>query len=149
MTVQIVLSQKGENDPMTITAEATAENIEAITEFVNRELEARECPYREQMQICVAIDEIVSNIARYAYTPDKGNVTVNFAYEEQDRTVVLTFTDEGIPYDPLQREDPDVSLPAEKRKIGGLGIYLVRKTMDRLSYRRENGKNILTVRKKI
>ena len=131
------------------TTEAKVGNIEAITEFVDRELEARECPLKEQMQIRVAIDEIVANIAQYAYTPGTGNVTVCFDFEEQERTAVLTFIDEGVPYDPMQREDPDVSLPAEKREIGGLGIFLVRKTMDDMAYRREDGKNILTVRKKI
>ena len=131
------------------TTEAKVGNIEAITEFVDQELEARECPLKEQMQIRVAIDEIVANIAQYAYTPGTGNVTVCFDFEEQERTAVLTFIDEGIPYDPMQKEDPDVSLPAEKREIGGLGIFLVRKTMDDMAYRREDGKNILTVRKKI
>ena len=104
---------------------------------------------RPQMQIRVAIDELVSNVVRYAYAPDTGNITVCFDFEEQDRTAVLTFIDEGIPYDPLQNREPDVSLPAEKREIGGLGIFLVRKTMDGMAYRRENGKNVLTIRKKI
>ena len=132
-----------------ITTEAKIENIEQITEFVDRKLEERECPVKQQIQIRTAIDEIVSNIARYAYTPDTGNVTVQFDYDESDRSVLLTFTDEGVPFDPLQQEDPDITLSAEERGIGGLGIYLVRKTMDDVSYVREDGKNILLIRKKI
>ena len=133
----------------TITTEAKIENIEQITEFVDRELEERGCPAKQQIRIRTAIDEIVSNIARYAYAPDTGNVTVQFNYDESDRSVLLTFTDEGVPFDPLQQEDPDTTLPAEEREIGGLGIFLVRKTMDEVGYVREDGKNILRIRKKI
>ena len=133
----------------TITIEAGVENIQTVTDFVDRELEALECPLRQQTQISVAVDEIVSNVANYAYVPGTGSLTVNFDFEEQDRTAVLTFIDNGIPYDPLQKEDPDVTLSADKREIGGLGIFLVRKMMDDMIYRREDGKNILTLRKKI
>ena len=133
----------------TITTEATIRNIETVTAFVDRELEALGCPLRPLMQIRVVIDEIVSNIARDAYAPGTGSVTVQFAFDEKDRTVSLTFVDEGIPFDPLQQEEPDISLPAAKRKIGGLGILLVRKTMDEVTYRREDGKNILCLRKRI
>ena len=133
----------------TITTKAETANIEAITAFVDQELEARGCPVRQQMQIRVAIDEIVANVANYAYVRGSGNLTVNFAFEEQDRTAVLTFIDEGIPYDPVKKEDPDITLPAQEREIGGLGIFLVRKIMDDMNYRREGGKNILTLRKKI
>ena len=133
----------------TIVAEAITDSILPITEFADRELAARDCPVRQLMQIRVAIDEIISNIAYYAYPGKRGKVTVSFAFEEESRTAVLTFTDSGIPYDPLQYAEADVSLPASKRQIGGLGIFLVRKTMDSVSYRRENGMNILCIRKQI
>ncbi len=133
----------------TITAEAIVENIETISDFVERELEAVDCPMKPQMQIRVAMDELLSNVVRYAYKPGTGSVTVGFEFDEAERLVTLTFTDEGIPYDPLQKEDPDVTLPAEERGIGGLGIFLVRKTMDGMKYRREDGKNILQITKKI
>ena len=132
-----------------ITMEARIENIEPITAFVGHELEAINCPPQPQMQIIVAIDELISNIANYAYAPGGGTVTVEFDYDEADRTIMITFTDEGVPYDPLQHEEPDISLPAEKREIGGLGIHLVRKTMDDMKYRYENSKNILTIFKRI
>lgn len=133
----------------TITAEAIVENIETISDFVERELEAVDCPMKPQMQIRVAMDELLSNVVRYAYTPGTGSVTVGFEFDEAQRLVTLTFIDEGIPYDPLQKEDPDVTLSAEERGIGGLGIFLVRKTMDGMKYRREDGKNILQITKKI
>jgi len=132
-----------------ITVEATIENIEVITEFTDRELEALDCPIRPLMQIRVAIDEIVSNIARNAYAPGTGTITVVFSFDETERMAELTFIDEGVPFDPLQREDPDITLSAAERPIGGLGIMLVRKTMDEMTYRREEGKNILCLRKKI
>ena len=133
----------------TITMEARPESIEAITDFADRELEAVGCPLRPLMQIRVAIDELVSNIAHYAYSPGTGSVTVQFDFDPETRTVVLTFIDSGVPYDSLQNADPDVTLPVEKRRIGGLGIFLVRKTMDHMSYRRDGGRNILEIRKKI
>ena len=132
-----------------ITTEAKMENIERITVFMDREMEKINCPARQQIQIRIAIDEIVSNIVRYAYRQETGTVTVQFDYNESDRSILLTFSDKGFPFDPLQQAAPDITLPAEKRKIGGLGILLVRKTMDEVSYVRENGKNILRIKKKI
>ena len=130
-----------------VTLPAKVESITAVTAFLEQELDAIGCPVKEKMQICVAADEIVTNIAMYAYTPGSGELTVRFAFDEEHRTAEITFTDEGIPFDPLQKEDPDVTLSADKRQIGGLGIFLVKKTMDGMAYRREGGKNILTIRK--
>ena len=146
----LCLEYKGvPEEKKSITTEAKIENIEQITAFVDRELEKENCPARPAAQIRVAIDEIVSNVARYAYTPDTGSITVDFEYDEPGGDVLLTFTDEGAPFDPLQQADPDVTLPAEERRTGGLGIFLVRKMMDGVSYAREDGKNILRIRKKI
>ena len=130
-----------------LTLPAKVESITAVTAFLEQELEALGCPLKQKMEICVAADEIVTNISMYAYTPGSGELTVCFAFDEEHRTAEITFTDEGIPFDPLQKEDPDVTLSADKRQIGGLGIFLVKKTMDGMAYRREDGKNILTIRK--
>lgn len=132
-----------------ITVPAKTESIAAVTAFVDGELEKLNCPVRQQMQIDVAIDELISNVARYAYAPGTGEVTVLFGYDETSRTAALTFIDRGIPYDPLKKPDPNVALPAREREIGGLGIFLVKKTMDEVSYRYEDGKNILCVKKKL
>ena len=133
----------------TITLAATVKNIATVTAFLEQELEALDCPVKAAMQISVAADEIVTNIAMYAYTPGSGDVTVQFAFDAATRTAEIAFTDSGTPFDPLKKADPDVTLSAEEREIGGLGIFLVKKTMDEVLYRRENGRNILTIRKKI
>ena len=130
-----------------LTLEARLENIPTVVAFIDRELEAVDCPMKAQLQFDVAIDELFSNISRYAYAPETGSATVRFEYDPAGRTAYVTFIDRGIPYDPLQKSDPDVSLSAEEREIGGLGIFMVKKTMDGMTYRREDGCNILTISK--
>ena len=132
-----------------LTIAAAVENIETVTEFVNEQLEAYDCPMKVQIQIDVAIDELFSNIARYAYNPEVGIATVQVAVAEDPLSVVITFIDNGIPYDPLKREDPDVTLSIEERGIGGLGIYMVKKTMDDITYEYKDGQNILRIKKRI
>lgn len=132
-----------------LTVAATVENIETVTDFVNEQLEALDCPMRAQMQIDIAIDELFGNIAQYAYAPKIGQATVQLEVTEDPRAVVITFIDSGIPYDPLQNEDPDITLSAEERQIGGLGIFMVKKSMDEISYKYQDGKNILTIKKNI
>ncbi len=128
---------------------ATVENIEAVTDFVNQQLETLDCPMKAQMQIDIAIDELFGNIAHYAYNPEIGGAIVRVEVTEDPLAVIITFIDNGVPYDPLAKEDPDVTLSAEDRDIGGLGIYMVKKTMDEISYEYKDGQNILTIKKKI
>ena len=132
-----------------LALKATIENIPRVTEFIDAQLEALDCSMKAQMQIDVAIDELLGNIANYAYGTGKGDVTVRFDFEPDSRTVALTFIDSGIPYDPLAKPDPDVTLAVEKRSVGGLGIFLVKKTMDDMTYARQDGHNVLTIRKRI
>lgn len=132
-----------------LTIAATIENIETVTEFVNEQLEALGCPMKAQMQIDIAIDELFGNIAHYAYNPDVGSATVQVEVTEQPLAVVITFIDGGIPYDPLKAADPDITLSAEDRQIGGLGIYMVKKSMDEISYEYKDGKNILSIKKRL
>ena len=131
----------------TLTVEAALENLEQATAFVDAFLEAHDCPMRTQMQIDLCVEEIFVNIAHYAYQGKTGTAEIRLS--EADGIVELTFLDSGMPYDPLKKEDPDVTLSAEKRQIGGLGIFLVKKSMDSVSYRFENGQNILTMTKAI
>ena len=126
---------------------ATIENIPAVTEFVDAELEACGCPMKAQMQIDIAIDELFGNIARYAYNPDVGPATVRVEVTDSPLAVEITFIDGGIPYDPLKKEDPDITLSAEQREIGGLGIFMVKKSMDSITYEYKDGKNILAIKK--
>ena len=132
-----------------LTITATVENIETVTTFVDEQLEALDCPVKAQMQINIAIDELFGNIAHYAYNPDVGEATVRVEVVEDPLSVVITFIDGGVPYDPLAAADPDTSLSAEDRAIGGLGIFMVKKSMDDIAYRYENGKNILSIRKNL
>ena len=130
-----------------LTVDATIENIEKVTDFVNEELEKLDCPMKAQIQIDVAIDELFGNIAHYAYNPNVGPATIRVEVVEDPMAVVLTFIDHGIPYDPLAKEDPDIKLSAEERKIGGLGIYMVKKSMDEITYEYKDGQNILRIKK--
>ena len=130
-----------------LTIAATVANIGAVTDFVDAQLEALDCPMKAQMQINIAIDELFGNIAHYAYNPDVGEATVRVEVEEEPLSVIITFIDGGVPYDPLQAAEPDTTLSAEERALGGLGIFMVRKSMDEITYRYENGRNILSIRK--
>ena len=130
-----------------ITLTATLENIEAVTKFVDEQLEELDCPMKAQMQIDIAIDELFSNIARYAYAPNVGEATVRVQSSDDPLTVIITFIDKGVPYNPLEKEDPDTTLSADDRQIGGLGIYMVKKSMDSMEYEYRNGQNILSIKK--
>ena len=132
-----------------LTLAATIENIEKVTDFVNAQLEEIDCPMKAQMQIDIAIDELFGNIAHYAYNPETGPATVRVEVTEEPISVIITFIDHGVPYDPLKQEDPDISLSAGERSIGGLGVFMVKKTMDEISYEYRDGKNILRIRKKM
>lgn len=130
-----------------LTLEATVENLDVVTDFVNEQLELYDCPMKAQMQIDVAIDELFSNIAHYAYNPDVGPATVRVEVADDPLAVVITFIDNGVPYDPLAKADPDITLSAEERGIGGLGIFMVKKTMDDITYEYKDGQNILKIKK--
>lgn len=131
----------------TLTVEARTENLDRVLGFIEQNLEAADCSVKAQTQICVAAEEIFVNIAHYAYTPDTGEAVIRIAAE--NGMAEIEFRDRGIPFDPLAKADPDVTLSADKRKIGGLGIYMVKKSMDQVMYRREDGQNIFTMRKKL
>ena len=132
-----------------LTIDATVQNIEKVTAFVDEQLAQLNCPLKAQMQIDIAIDELFGNIAHYAYNPKTGPATVRIDVLQDPLSVVVTFIDNGKAYDPLAREDPDISLTAQEREIGGLGIYMVKKSMDEISYEYKDGKNILRIKKKI
>lgn len=132
-----------------LTVTAKIENIERITEFVNEQLAFYQCPKNAQIQIDIVIDELFGNIAHYAYKPDEGPATVRVEVVKNPLSVVLTFIDNGIPYNPLEKSDPDTSLSADEREIGGLGLYMVKKTMDEIVYEHKNGQNILKVKKNL
>lgn len=130
-----------------LVVDATVENLTAVLAFLEENLEEAGCPLKVQMQISVAAEEIYVNIAHYAYAPKTGKATVRLEVSEDPISVSITFLDNGVPFDPLAKEDPDVTLSAEERQIGGLGIYMTKKTMDDVTYEYRDGQNILTMKK--
>ena len=146
----LVARYNGEKDMHDeLTIEATIENIPAVTAFVDTRLEALNCSIKAQSQIDIAIDELFSNIAKFAYHPGVGPATVRVEVEKDPLAVLITFIDNGLPYDPLAGEDPDITLGADEREVGGLGVFLVKKTMDDISYEYKDGQNILRIKKLI
>lgn len=126
-----------------LTVPAAIEQLNAVHSFVNDKLEA--CPHKERVQIETAVEEIFVNIARYAYHPQTGNVTIRCNAE--DGSVAIQFLDRGVPFNPLNREDADTTLSAEARNIGGLGILMVKGIMDVVDYAYTDSTNILTIKK--
>ncbi len=126
---------------------ALIDNIPAVTDFVEEQLEPLHFSRKALIQLAVAIDEIFSNIAKYAYGDKGGEATVRVETEADPESAVITFIDNGRPFDPLAAREPDLTLDAEERKIGGLGIFLVKKSMDGISYEYKDGQNILRIRK--
>lgn len=132
-----------------ITVDAMIENMNTVTAFVDDFLDQIACPMKFRIQINIVIDEIFGNICHYAYKDSVGAVTVRVESGNTPKAVFLTFTDNGIPYNPLDTEDPDITLSSEERKIGGLGIYLVKKNMDEMKYEYVNQQNRLWMEKRL
>ena len=132
-----------------MTIAAAVENIDAVTDFVSEQLEAFDCPMKVQMRISIAIDELFGTIAHYAYGDQTGDATIRVELQEEPRAAVITFIDSGVPYNPLEKDDPDTTLSAEDREIGGLGIFMVKKSMDEITYDYKDGKNMLTIKKNL
>ncbi|HAM68839.1 MAG TPA: ATP-binding protein [Ruminococcus sp.] len=128
---------------------AVLENLDTVLQFVDTHLEQAECSPKIQMQIDLAVEEIFVNIANYAYHPETGPATVRVEVRPDGSAVTITFIDQGVPFDPLAKADPDVTLPSEQRKVGGLGVFLVKQNMDDIQYEYLNGSNILTLKKEL
>lgn len=130
-----------------LTIDAKIENLPTVTQFVTDALESKDCSMKIIMQMELVIEELFVNVASYAYYPNVGNVTVCQSFDEEPCALNLSFIDSGKAYNPLEHKDPDITLDAEEREIGGLGILLVKKNVDEISYKYEDGQNILTVKK--
>ncbi|MBR5720999.1 MAG: ATP-binding protein [Clostridia bacterium] len=128
-----------------ITVEAEVTGIEKAMDFVSEKIGDLPFTFRDRSRIEIAVDEILSNIVNYAYEGGKG--TANLKIESDENGVVLTVTDSGTAYNPLEKEDPDITLSADERGIGGYGIFIVKKTMDKVDYERKDGLNILKLYK--
>ncbi|SEA93739.1 Anti-sigma regulatory factor (Ser/Thr protein kinase) [Pseudobutyrivibrio sp. ACV-2] len=128
-----------------IELQATLENTTELLSIIEKELEEAGCSMKEQMKISVAVEEIFVNIANYAYGDSVGNAEIDIDVDNDKKSIVILFKDCGTPYNPLEHEDPDTTLSADEREIGGLGILIVKKSMDEVSYQYKDGKNILTI----
>ena len=127
---------------------AKVEALSDVLGFVDQTLERYECPMKIQTAICVAIEEVFVNVAHYAYGDGEGEMTLGIGFDAESREITFVMKDMGMPFDPLKKPDPDIILSAEEREIGGLGIFITKKTMDRVTYAYENGENILTMTKR-
>ena len=127
--------------------DAKDEELDNVISFVEDELPANDCNLKTQLKMLIVVEEVFVNIAHYAYPESEGQAVISMCFEGDD--VAITFEDEGVEFDPLQKEDPDITADAEHRDIGGLGIYMTKTVMDSVSYSRVDDKNILTLRKKI
>jgi anti-sigma regulatory factor (Ser/Thr protein kinase) len=129
-----------------LQVKAEVPSWEAVMKFIEDELDSVGCPHETKMQIIIAAEEIFINIALYAYKDSTETGSAEIRAENGDM-FMLEFEDGGTPYNPLEKADPDVTLEADEREIGGLGIYLVKDMMDVVDYRYEDGKNIFTIKK--
>ena len=127
--------------------DARIEKLTEVLAYIDESLERRGCPARVRMQIDIAVEEIFVNIASYAYAPNVGKAEILIREDQDPKGITITFIDSGVPYNPVVKPDPDVTLSASERQIGGLGIYMVKKSMDEMTYRDEAGRNVLTIRK--
>lgn len=132
-----------------LIVEADRMNLSEVQAFIDEQLEEAGCPMLTQTTIDIAVEELFVNIASYAYCDGSGNAAVQVSVNEEPLSAEITFIDNGKQYDPLAKADPDITLSAKERKRGGLGIFMVKNTMDSVSYEYKDGKNILTIKKNL
>lgn len=129
--------------------EAKVDNLQKVLSFVDAEMEALGCTPKAIMQMDIAVEEIFVNIAHYAYAPGSGHAVIKVDNDADPTSIVVSFADEGMPFDPLARDDPDTTLSADERRIGGLGIFMVKKGVDDIHYEFKDHQNVLTIRKNV
>lgn len=134
---------------MEIRLQASDDTLYTVLDAMERQLDENNCPEVVKSIMLIAVEEIFVNIAHYAYGGKSGEAVINLDIEQNPKNCRVTFQDRGVPYNPLEKADPDITLSAEERQIGGLGIYMVKQSMDHVEYRYEDGCNILTIEKVI
>lgn len=149
ITMLLFTYNKEESNVTERTFKADDKELPNVISFIEEELEKVDCPVKYTMGIAIAIEEVFVNVAHYAYKDEQDDVKFMFAFDEQNKEITIKMSDKGIPFDPLKKSDPDITLSAEDRQIGGLGIFITKKTMDEVSYEYKEGQNILTIKKKI
>jgi anti-sigma regulatory factor (Ser/Thr protein kinase) len=132
-----------------LSIEATIENLEKVEEFIDENLDKCNFYKKRMSQIKISVEEIYVNIAHYAYSPNTGMAKISVDINQDDKYMEIVFIDQGKPYNPLEKKDPDVKLKVSERQMGGLGIYMTKKLMDDISYEYKDGQNILRIKKLI
>lgn len=130
---------------MDLTVKALIENVDTITEYVNERLKKMGCSVKSRTQIDIALDELFANVCNYAYGDEIGHVTVRVRELPDKNSVQISLEDKGMHFDPLAVKEPDITASIHERRIGGLGIFMVKKTMDDVYYEYRDGCNIITV----
>lgn len=145
---------------------AVIDNLAEVLKTVDAQLDAEGCPLKIKLQIDIAVEELFVNIANYAYKPDTGDADILIETmdscpipedaqkdmsesEKKGKWLRVTLSDSGTPFNPLSKEDPDVTLSAQERRIGGLGIFMVKKSMDYMYYEFKDDKNNISICKKL
>ena len=128
---------------------ANDNNLSKVLDFIGEQLDTKDFSMKTRMQIEIAVEEIFVNISHYSYGEEEGKATIRFDFRDSDGAAEITFIDSGVPYNPLEKEDPDITKPSSEREIGGLGIFMVKKSMDEMYYKFEDNCNILTIVKKL
>ncbi|MBO7363815.1 MAG: SpoIIE family protein phosphatase [Lachnospiraceae bacterium] len=149
LTMLCMVYRGPQGDPAELETDAAVQNLQQVQDFVDRRLEDTGCPGKTRLQVATAVEEVFVNIAQYAYQPGTGSVKVQAEVRGEPERLFLTFTDRGVPFDPLQKPDPDVTLGAEERGIGGLGIFMTKRIMDAVSYEYRDGCNVLVLEKNL
>jgi len=129
-----------------IKVPADVGHLDEVLEFIGKAIKNVGVGEKFNNNIYIAVEEIFVNISHYAYPSGEGDVTISVNVTGSN--ITIEFTDIGTPYNPLEKKDPDITLSADERSIGGLGIFMVKKLMDSMDYRYENNKNILSISKK-
>ena len=130
-----------------LTIEAKIENLTNVKKFITSALKEKDCSIKIIMQMELVVEEIFVNVANYAYSPKVGNVTLQRIFENTPPSIKITFIDGGVEFNPLEKDDPNINADIDERNIGGLGIFLIKKIVDEISYERKDGKNILKIKK--
>lgn len=130
----------------TLEVTAKLEELEEVNDFIMSEVE-QTCSDEELFEIGLAIEELFVNIVNYAYNPEVGKAWVSCDYDNTERQLTLQFKDEGVPFNPLMVEEPDIESDILTRQMGALGIFLAKKCMDSIDYVYRGACNILTLKK--
>ncbi len=141
----VIPNPSEEYEELTVDADIAA--LDEVNGFVESRLDGIGCGIKAKMQIAVAVEEIFVNIAHYAYAPGSGKALIRVTTGSDPKSVTISFSDSGKPFDPTAKADPDITLSAEERDIGGLGIFMTKKIMDSVNYEYIDGKNVLTMKK--